>query len=426
MASGDKPSAAEQTKQMLAALKKHHFWLLLSIVIIASFVVWYMATGELQAAFKSDTAKIDSTFGSVAGMVNQPLRNAAMISSVEEEQKKIHQQSVDAWNVLYDRQKPLFVWPPEVATIGDLPLDQEIPLGLRADFQQIVLKREWEKLFWIANPNLDGAPKPSDDYVEKVDWPIANREAIMRRYIDPEGASATAAPSTDRVRTAMEDIWIYQNLVEIIRDMNASATDRAQAVIKRVRALEIAQWAIAEGHRNPGVSHPDINGGRPPGRALTPPNKPAGGHPKDELIWNGRYVDGENRPITGGPKSPQPFAEFRQMFVQMRFVMDQNAINELLARCANARFPIVARQVLVKFRDSDSVTPPNDPFDKDAFENYTAVRPNDALVEIRGLIFLYNQADTADTAENQRKLGTGTAPKPAHRKLGIPPLAAPQ
>ena len=38
-----------------------------------------------------------------------------------EEQKKIHKQSVEAWNVLFERQKPLYVWPAEVATIADLP-----------------------------------------------------------------------------------------------------------------------------------------------------------------------------------------------------------------------------------------------------------------------------------------------------------------
>ncbi|MBL8826664.1 MAG: hypothetical protein JNM18_06725 [Planctomycetaceae bacterium] len=420
MASGEKPNAAQQVKQLAASLKKHHFWLLLTVAVIASLTVWYMSTGELEAAFRNDTRKIDGSVGSLAGMVNSPLRNEVMIRDIEAEQGKIHKQSVDAWNVLFERQKPLFVWPTEVATISDLPTDQEIPLALRADFQQIVLKREWDKLFLIANPILgDGVAKPSADYVEKVDWPIAARDNLVNRYMAPG-----VTPSTIRVRTAMEDIWIYQNLLEIIRDINASANDRAEATIKRIRALEIAQWAIQGAHQNPGLVNEEVTGKRGSGRPFPPPIKPAASHPTDKAIMDGRYVDGDNNPIMSG--AAPPFAEFRQMFVLMRFVMDQNAINELLARCANARFPIVARQVLVKFRDHDSIATKGDAFDNQAFNEYPAVRAGDALVEVRGLIFLYNPADAEDTPAEKRKLGTGTAPKPAHRKLGVPPLMTAQ
>ncbi len=420
MASGEKPSAGEQVKQLVAALKKHHFWLLLSVAVIAALTVWYMSTGELEAAYRNDTRKIDGAVGSLTGMVNNPLRNEAMIRDVETEQGKIHKQSVDAWNILFERQKPLFVWPPEVATIADLPPDQEIPPGLRGDFQQIVLKREWDNLFLIANPILgENIPKPSPDYIEKVDWPIGARDNLVNRYMAPG-----VIPSTIRVRTAMEDIWIFQNLLEIVRDMNAKANDRAEATIKRIRALEIAQWAIQGAHQNPGLVNEDVTGKRGSGRPFPPPIKQPNAHPTDKAIMDGRYVDGDNNPIMSG--SAPPFAEFRQMFVLMRFVMDQNAINELLARCANARFPIVARQVLVKFRDHDTVLGRGDTFDNQAFNDYSAVRSSDALVEVRGLIFLYNPADAEDTPPEKRKLGTGTAPKPAHRKLGVPPLTVAQ
>lgn len=418
-----KPNAAEQMKQLAGALKKHHFWLLLVIAVIAAIVVWSMATGQLQQAFAFDQRKIEGTFVGVNNMPT-PFRNQEMIGQIDAEQAKITRQAIEAWNVLYERQKPLLVWPKEVAAIAQIPLDQEIPLGLRSDFQQICLVREWHNVFLTAEPKdpkldpMSTTQDPPAGYIEKLDWPSSDRLSILQRY-----QAETEAPTTVRVRTTMEDIWVYQNMVDVIRDMNKDARDAADATIKRIRTLDIAQWAINKAHSNIGLDNPDITGTRPAGRPLPLPAKTGTAkHSTDDALLLGRFLDGDSRPIMD--KKANAFAEFRQMFVLMRLVMNQEAVNDLLARCANAPFPIVARQVLVKFRDGDSKQARNDKFDSAAFEGWDAVRPNDALVEIRGVVFLYNPADAPDTPADKIKLGSGTAPQPAKRKLGLPPLTS--
>ena len=425
MSTGAKPSAAEQSKAVVAQLKKHHFWLLWLIVLATGVTVWYLATGTLEASFKKDSGAIDRSFSNLSGLGNQ-MRNEAMIEQIQTEQKKIVDQAATAWTSLYDRQKPLFVWPKDMAEVTALPPGKPISEALRGHFQQFVVEREWQKILWEAKPVLVGDEKPPTGYgtgketpplpvyLGIVDWPKAMRDTLIARYL------STEVPTDLRVRTAMEDMWIYQNIIEIIKDMNSGAKDQLEASIKRVRAIEIAQWAIKDAHAFQGPDIEEVTGKTAMGggggsigggRTFNPPNKSGSSHIPDNLILNGRYLDGDNRP-TSGTGQP-PFAEFRQMFVTMRFVMDQRDIPKLLVRCANAPFPIVARQVLTKYRDVDT-TEKTDPFDAGAFRDFP-LSPTDALVEVRGLIFLYDMPDAT-------KLGTGSQANPAQRKFGIPPL----
>jgi len=411
MATVAKPSAGEQIKNLGANLKKHNFWLLLVVSLATAVGVWYVSTGSLSDAFAANKRRIDGTVGSLNGMRGQPLRNDEMIDEIAKEKEKIVDQAIDAWKVHQERQQPLFRWPNEITArfqveyypLGPTPPPgKEIPSAYRNEFQQNLLTTEWENVFTIVDPVNEDAGI--------VDWPKAMRDGLLQRYLAPQNFP----PSDIRVRTAMEDIWIYQNIAEIIRDMNAGASDRARATIKRIRAIEIAQWAIAAAHMHQGPTVAEIGRSGPAGASFSPPQRQGAGHPSDAALLNGRYVDGDNRPIPAGAEPA--FAEFRQMFVVLRLVMDQNAIPQLLARCANAPFPIVARQVLVRFQDVD-VAPSGqaDTFDPAAFNELSTLSPTDALVEVRGLIFLYETPDKA-------KLGTGTAKRPAHRKPGIPPL----
>jgi len=411
-----KASAADTSKNLVANVKKHHFWLLLGVVVITSVVVWYLSTSALQAAFNNNSRDIKNKFGEIERLPSNPLRNDKMISEIKAEQDKIRNQAVAAWKVHRERQQPLLVWPKEFAAIeANLQTPgYEIPEALRRDFLQTLLLPAWQQLFLIPQPVLDPTqtvlPVP-DGYRGLVTWTAPNMVDYLNRHKQDD------VPSDIRVRTAVEDMWIYKNLFEIIRGMNEGAGDRLQATIKRVRALEIAQWAIAEAQRYPGPEIADAGGNRGVGGGVSrtialPVAK--GTKFEDSAIMNGRYVDGDNRPIPFSKGAAQPFSEFRQMFVLMRFVMDQRAIPQLLARCANAPFPIVARQVLVKFQDVDTLER-SDGFDPGALLGSPddPIGPNDALVEVRGLIFLYE-------SPNAEKLGTGTAAQPAKRKLGIP------
>ena len=60
---------------------------------------------------------------------------------------------------------------------------------------------------------------------------------------------------------------------------------------------------------------------------------------------DGRYIDDQGKPMKDDKSGP--FAEFKQMFVYMRFIMDQRRLPNLMAACANVPLPIETRQVRV-------------------------------------------------------------------------------
>lgn len=412
----------------LKIVVQHHFWILMAGLILASLVTWYMATGELQASFNKDSIVIKGSFSQATGIGSQPLRNAELISKVKDETGKIREQAKETWKQRDEAQQPLLKWPDDMADkIKLLKPGEPIPNDLRDYYQVTVVPREWRRMILKASPLLDNdkTPVANEDfqylevdpktrlfkdgtpYVGKVVWPKDKWRALINRYQSPN------RPSDLRVRLAQEDLWIYDSLIDIINTMNEAARDPGQAVIKEIQSLEIAQWAVREAQDFPG---PEIKEAvktgstESAGRAasVTPPALKDGNWVDSELL-GGRYLDALNNPVDD--KAPAPFSEFRQMYVVMRLLMDQRRIPDLVTLCANARFPIAVRQVLMNF------------YDKDATDIAAATQlmlshgQHATMVEIRGIIYIYNGFDEA-------KLGQGAALSPA-RRTWAPPRSMP-
>jgi hypothetical protein len=113
--------------------------------------------------------------------------------------------------------------------------------------------------------------------------------------------------------------------------------------------------------------------------------------------------------------TPAPFAEFKQVYVRMKVLMDQRKAPELLAACASARLPVEIRQVLMSLDDKTGVGqrpgargPSGDKIDPG---------PYDGFVDIRGIVYIYNKPDV-------NRVGKGAAGEPAKRPFSIPTVAA--
>ncbi len=416
----------------LKLVVQHHFWILVSGLILASLVTWYMATGDLQAAYTKDSLSIKSSFSQANGVSGQPLRNNELINKVKDETTKIREQAKETWKQRDEAQQPLLKWPDDMADkIKLLKPGESIPNDLRDYYQVTVLPREWRRMILKASPLLDDdkTPVSNEDfqylevdpkarqfkdgtpYAGKVVWPKDKWRALINRYQSPN------RPSDLRVRLAQEDLWIYDSLIDIINTMNEAARDPGQAVIKEIQALEIAQWAVRDSQDFPGPEIKEIiKTGGTSGTSdtsvravsINPPTLKNGNWVDSELL-SGRYLDALNNPVDD--KAPAPFSEFRQMYVVMRFLMDQRRIPDLVTLCANARFPIAVRQVLMNF------------YDKDAGDIGAATQlmlkhgQHATMVEIRGIIYIYNGFD-------ETKLGQGATVSPA-RRTWAPPRSTP-
>ncbi|HEX5442484.1 MAG TPA: hypothetical protein VFW87_01585 [Pirellulales bacterium] len=495
----------DQVKVYLGVAKKHHFWILVLITIVVAVVVWIMATNSLAKTYTANKQTIESAKQSVEKAANPGedglLPNRSFKEKVDTLHEGLKQQVYQAWEKLYARQAGLFHWPDmdvgredgKLYNIGkEVKPNDKIPGFALTIFNQQYVKEEWADLFETVKIRR---PKGSDEegelngddegmgrfgqpvggrndgpveYEGLVVWPKDRREAIIERYFT-EGT-----PSSLKVRLAQEDYWLFESLIGIIIDVNGDATDSRKAPIKKIEALDVAQWAIADAQDGKGALLPPSGSGdattgaagapvaAAPSASTTPAMPGAAGAAgaaddaknDDASLLAGRYIDDKGQPLaTGDPDNPYagPYAEFKQVFVHMKLIMDHRQVPALMAACGNATLPVETRELRIKMLEPQGAAGGNNAFfggmgmggrgmgmggrgmggmgmggmgmggmgmggmgmfggnqDGDV-ETLTY----DALVELSGVIYLYNVPDLT-------KLGTGSSGSPANRFFGVP------
>lgn len=387
----------DQVKVYLGVAKKHHFWILITIVVITAIVVWIKASGTLAANYAADKAKIEMAEKAVQGLKSGEQVNNKFTEKVEKLHEGLKQSVFEAWQKLYDRQVALFHWPivkikqggkEAEIDLNSLKPDDDIPQVVRTYYNEHVVQNQWTDLLEKVNlrkpKKLDEPASDSDEgdeeeqeevakrsteYEGLVVWKEDLRKAIISRYY-----TENVTPSTKRLRLMQEDAWLFDSLIDIVNTVNRGATDPLRAPIKEIDVLDVAQWAIAAslqsgatmsgGSSMGGMSPGGMGGGAmaaaaaqassgktsggAAGGATAAADGASGASDKD---WeDGRYLDDKGQPLSG---NNQPFAEFRQMFVYMKFIMDQRKIPDLIAACANAPLPIETRQVRVQTLKDD-------------------------------------------------------------------------
>jgi hypothetical protein len=392
----------DKLKQYMATLRKHYFWVLCALICIVSVTTWQMASNDLHARYETNHRVINSTFQQLNDFTPES-PNEKYRGGLEVERNKLNDQVIDLWTEFKKQQLDKLVWPEKVAVVNQLAPNAEIPEAIRENFVTNVVKPNLERIFEIVNirrpkeeANNTGLVLPGMDAnkgVEQigiVEWVSSKRQELRDRFTMNE------IPSTIWVRTKMEDMWIYESLVNIIAKINEGSTDSLNATIKRIEKLDLAQWAIYDSQKNPGadlkLKKPDagMGGPTPSGQDDSLVHIPGHGEqkiPADMALIDGRYIDENNHPVPaeaafsgfvdpqsvegknftsqlekhpgagGQPRAVKepPFTEFRQVFVDMQFVMDQRKIPDLMAACANSPLPIEIRQVLMSFYDVDTV-----------------------------------------------------------------------
>ena len=473
----------DQVKVYLGLLKKYHFWLLSVIVVIASLVSWSVSSGKLAAEFERDKAQVDGAANGLKGVLgdgNPP--NPKFTAKVEGEHKGLKSNVFTAWQELYESQVSQFVWPKEMPDLANYARgDKEIPRERRAYYNENVVRAEWEALLDEVpvrrieeddEADEEEGPRKGSRYVGIVEWSKSQQKAIIDRYY------SKGIPSDLSVRLTQEDLWVFRTLVELVNQMNQVAIaqmelgihDPLMATIKRIDKLDLAQWAIVDAQSDPtslvastgegsgtGGGQPGGAGGAMPGGAGGPAAGGAGGpaaggagqggaQDGDEQLLNGRYLDENGQPLAASAaKTPTsgPFAEFKQIFVYMKFVMDQRKVPDLLAACANSTLPIETRQVRIRpiggSTSGSGARGGGGMFNGGAGNaggpgagampgnagngggggaaGDLAVTPYDMLVDVSGIIYLYNPPGEDPEKSN---LGKGTARSPGKRSFGVP------
>jgi len=412
----------DQVKEYLEVLKKHHFWVLCGVVLIAAAVAYRSGANTLAQKYSSRKASLESKFNDVSRVSSTPDHpNQSFVDGVgvlNGQEKKL---TLEAWQMLYEKQKKILTWPPLFQSISKLPPNAVIDPSTRDAYVNYA-KDQLPKLLDIVQVrrtvNTGEGQNKEVKAVGLVVWDQDSRDSLEQLF------DFSGRPSSKHVRYTQEALWVYKALLDVIAKTNQGATAFYNVPIKKIEELSIAQAA-----NMPPDSDVELpSSGTPQStKPESAPTVPAG-DATDEELGEGRYVNEQGKPV---PAAQAESGEFKLMPILMKLVMDQRKIPDLLINCANSELLVEVRRLRVnpeasgtRKKLSNSSRGTRSGTNRNSNAGSMVEGPYDVTVELRGLIYIYNRPD-------RQKLGvvdnvaSGGAPSSGGVSTGGTGTAAP-
>lgn len=371
----------DQVRVALRFLAKHHFWFLSGLVVLVTVPLWWMGTSAIAKDYETNKSSIEGAYSKVNGIAGDN-PNGTFKEAVDKEHEKLKRATQQAWQQQYAQQAPLFVWPDLPGNfrqrVSALPQTADIPIDLRGVYQNNIVDHVpliWERCrvrrakplppeaAGAAQPDAPprgpmppgpAADKPQDLMSGVVIW--SGRHALESQAL----GFKSRRPSTPEIRFFQEDLWIHEVLLRIIDSVNAQSTEPYNARIKEIKDLRIGQQvappvvqsaAPQEEGEDGGVAMPGggvggggkggFGGGGSEGESEAPTDPTA-------ILENNRYVDKTGAPQASGSADAHSSGVFKLIPAEMTLTMEEAAVPQLLAACANSPIPVEVRKVTIR------------------------------------------------------------------------------
>lgn len=298
----------DKLKEQLAPVQKHLFWVLSGCILIACFVSWWMATASLKTQQEQFKSTIDSQTSAVQAIQgNHPNDNT--IKGMEDLIREYGIDVANGWAILAENQEKVLVWPSafdqdfkiEVQPLRppELKVTEAIKDQISENNRRYARDRYKEALpelaktigaTWrgklqgtgmggmgsaagMAGPGamMGAGAVPGGDFlggaggagigemaegglgnqVEEdtsiVLWNAGNQNELLQHHF-AFTASDDSIPDTLQVLYAQEDLWVLQNLMNIIKATNEPdgqpITQRHEAAIKSIEYVRLGRSAF--------------------------------------------------------------------------------------------------------------------------------------------------------------------------------------
>ena len=418
----------DQLKEQLVKIKPYAFWIACTIILLGSLATWWMATGALSAQTADGVQKVNSAYSNLQTITPKlakhpnPATNAEMTKLTLAYAEEIAR----GWQLQYEKQEGVLVWPKsfdqdfhdavkDLRPIEKVPVKADIKLtipdSLRRRYRDFI-EDELPKLAttiggkWYANrdPGAEGAllqpasPRLGPDGRPEVEvdrsmvlWNPQNQTELLQLHFGFTAKSDD--PTTLDVLYAQEDLWVLQNIMDIIKRTNEGYEGRHDAAVKQIEFVRIGRAALGQAGQvmnvgagpngenlaGPGAGYPGGERGAPgvpmPGAAPAPGAPATAGAPAAPPVnpmtlpdfnaadpGNWRYVDKFNVPLAGAqlraalaPPAPGVTVDpqvalltvAKRMPVRIRLEIDQRRLNKLLIEFGNAPLPVEVRQLQI-------------------------------------------------------------------------------
>lgn len=429
----------DKLKAQWVALAPYTFWVMCGGILIVSVASWWMSTSTLKTEQAAHLSEIETVFKQVGSVrqTNPQHPNASTIKGMETLNRSFALQVAEGWKKQYEQQVEVLVWPasfpddfrekvdkmrPIESVPGPVtPIEFALPIDMLQQYRNYIefdipklaktIGAEWTaKSAAISSEggsygasssavagvgSLGGGQAVTEDK-SIVAWSPSNQQELLQTHF---GFTASAElPSTLEVLYAQEDLWVLQNIMDIIAKANTKATARHEAAIKEIHFIRLGRSALGlagtitplgAGGSQDGSSTNPMGGMATPGGATGMPMPGAGGaggaggataampmpgaggagagaagggasytDPAD-----GRYVDEKYMPLPAtrlrnalksATKEDALLAVAKRVPVRLRFKVDQRRMNRVLAECGNSRLPVEIRQVRINRQPASS------------------------------------------------------------------------
>lgn len=395
----------DQVKKQLAIVMQYGFWIGSGIILLGSLGVWWTTTSTLQSENTTRTSKLDQNHTTVnnvrSELDTQP--NDHSHEKMEELIEGRKTEVLDSWELLYQKQEGLLVWPGEDKLSKDLVSEYvgKVPIEVHVEFSSTgeneideYLRDEYRtyigdvlpdiaeiaKTKWTATFNKtagalggmgqfnpynreDATDITGNDSGPLVKWSEQSQDDVMDDLFPWRGG--IKPPTTLEIYYSQENLWILKQMLEIIAKVNGDAQQPYQAKIHEIARISIGDSVdfsageIAKpGEGVGGIAgmegyEMDMEGGE-----MDMEMSLAGDGVSIELTdpADNRYVNTKNEPISGSAlrgaltsnsAADAELAVAKRVPVMMSLQIDQRAIQQLLAECGSAPLMVDVGQVRI-------------------------------------------------------------------------------
>ncbi|WP_417383989.1 hypothetical protein [Gimesia sp.] len=218
----------------LKPLITHKFWIILFIALLLPVIGWSMATGSLAKEIEERKTAIDQAFNDASVPPNPPNQTWSTALKQINDQKRNY--NAESTKYLWEKQKALFVWPPDIATLmTDTPYRGEISIKPR-NLYRSAYQFEILRAYKLANPfNLtDGKG-------------LVEINPLVIPHV-PFDKWKTVSPTSEDMWDAQEDVWLVTSILEAIAKVNSEsgATNISESPIRQISVLELRGGTVGD------------------------------------------------------------------------------------------------------------------------------------------------------------------------------------
>lgn len=384
----------DQVRNIARIIWQQRFWVLSVLGVIVAVICWKMGASAIDAQTATNKSAIETEFGAMQKIATTQYMGNDAVNEVEfQETSKIRDKVVELWEKMYASQRDqVLKWPPALGEEFLTYVENKKFRDPITDPDMLQIYREYAKERFPKLVEIVDAQKMAAGAVGGFGdgrMAMGGRDgAFGGGAIDPNDPNAqekylvrwfdqgtlrqqlefTSLPTSLKVWVTQEDLWVYETLLHAIAEVNEErgATRPDNTAIADIMALEVGRAAAMQ-FKQPGVIMmpvaPMAGDGAELGRGGEEMGMPMGDGRGGEFgaavdpdagLLALRYIGDDGQPITDEAAAVDPAAQFRRLPVRMLLKIEQTAVPNLLAACANATLPVEVKRVRINSEKSES------------------------------------------------------------------------